>query len=350
MNLEKRCIAFAQLGKKIHAYLEGEANEDEHDLLNGIIKKAAQENPWFTIKHIEHALAAVGRMLEEKQLHRWMAKYPELSVKKQNTRKIGVVMAGNIPGVGFHDFLCVLMAGHKFQGKLSGQDKVLMPALARMLLGIEPGFGDMIHLTEDRLQGFDAVIATGSNNTARYFEYYFGKYPSIIRKNRNGVAVLDGNESKIEREKLGDDVFLYFGMGCRNVSKIYLPEQYDIAMLLPCFEKYGPVIDNHKYRNNYDYFKSIYLINRESFFDNGFVLLKEDPRIASPVSVLFFERYNDPMDLQSLLSQRDEEIQCIVSSSSTFKISSIPFGSTQQPGLSEYADDIDTMKFLLELN
>ncbi|MDZ7740790.1 MAG: acyl-CoA reductase [Bacteroidota bacterium] len=350
MNLENRLHAFAQLGKKLLAYQDGDPKDPEHQILDEIIRKATYESPWFIRMHIEHALAAISRLLKEEELCKWTENYPDLSARTRAARKIGVVMAGNIPAVGFHDFLCVLMAGHKFLGKLSGQDKILIPALADILLNIEPAFGEMIQFTQDKLQGFDAAIATGNNNTARYFEYYFGKYPCIIRRNRNGVAVLDGSESKTELEKLGDDVFLYFGLGCRNVSKIYLPQKYTISELLPYFDKYTSVIDNHKYRNNYDYFKSIYLINREDFSDNGFLLMKEDSRIASPVSVLLFERYNDPSEVQAILAQRNEEIQCIVASCSSFSDVSIPFGSTQEPGLMDYADGIDTMKFLLSLN
>ena len=350
MKLEKRLKAFADLGKILRDFVQGSFNGADKGMLEKIVDKASYENPWFVKEHILYAFRSIGEMLHEAELKKWIKKYPELTEGRFNARRVGVVMAGNIPAVGFHDFLCVLMSGHHFAGKLSSQDQVILPGLAGILTDLEPGFKDSISFTEGILENFDAIIATGSDNSARYFEYYFGRYPSIIRKNRNGIAVLNGNENDEDLSRLAKDIFLYFGLGCRNVSKLYVPQNYDFDKLVKNFRKYEYVIDNHKYRNNYDYFKSIYMINQEEYHDNGFVLLKEDRRIASPVSVLLFEKYNDTESVNSIIEERKEEIQCIVSKLKDIKNKKIEFGQSQDPGISDYADDIDTMRFLNFLN
>jgi hypothetical protein len=261
-------------------------------------------------------------------------------------RTVAVVMAGNIPAVGFHDLLCVLISGNRLMARLSSNDKQLLPAICDMLVGIEPGFADRFSFTEEQISGFDAVIATGSNNTARYFNYYFGKYPHIIRKNRNGVAVLTGNETEKELKALGEDIFTYFGLGCRNVSKLFIPDGYDVKILLDALQVFEKAGDHHKYHNNYDYNKSIYLVNGDDHFDNGFLLLKEDASIASPVSVVYFERYSAIGKLNDLINGNLEDIQCVVSTDRKIH-GAIPPGTTQHPKLWDYADGVDTMKFLV---
>jgi hypothetical protein len=257
-------------------------------------------------------------------------------------------MAGNIPLVGFHDFFYVLMSGNHMIAKLSSDDKYLLPAIAQKLIEIEPAFNDYISFTENKLENIDAIIATGSNNTARYFEYYFGKYPHIIRKNRNGVAVLTGEETKDEIAALCYDICRYFGMGCRNISKLFVPENYNFNNLLDALTKHSNMLDTSKYYNNYEYYKSIYLINLLPFYDNGSSILKEEKLIASPISVVYYEFYESLTDVNQFLTENKDQIQCIVSKNKEVK-GSIPFGNAQSPGLMDYADGVDVMKFLIRI-
>jgi len=241
------------------------------------------------------------------------------------------------------------MSGHSFVGKLSSNDTLLLPALAKILSDIEPGFADRIVFAEGRLSKHDAVIATGSNNSFRYFEYYFRDYPRILRKNRNGIAVINGKETEEELEGLADDISLYFGMGCRSVTKVFIPKDYDIRSLFRYFTKYEGLAQHNKYRNNYDYYKSIYLVNKDEFYESGLVLFKPWQGFsASPVSVVFYETYESLAELRPIITEHLDDIQCIVSKE-TWESGSVPFGKSQQPGLSDYADGVDVMKFLQTL-
>ena len=253
-------------------------------------------------------------------------------------------MAGNIPLVGFHDFLSVLLIGDHFVGKLSSNDNILLPFLAEELINIQPEFSNRIEFTKDRLPQFDKVIATGSNNTARYFEYYFKDKPHIIRKNRNSVAVLQGNETNEQLKALGEDIFQYFGLGCRNVSKLFVPKGYNFDVFFEAMYAYRDVINHHKYANNYDYNKAVYLMSSVKLLDNAFLLLKEDLNFSSPIGTLFYEFYSDEVQLQNRVKQEEENIQCIVG---THKFSEVDFGKAQHPELTEYADGVDTIKFLI---
>jgi len=261
------------------------------------------------------------------------------------------VLAGNIPLVGFHDVLCVLISGNFALIKASSQDARLITQVLKRLTAIESAFEQRFAFTE-RLKDFDAVIATGSNNTSRYFEYYFGKVPHIIRKNRNSVAVLTGRETTEQLHALGRDIFDYFGLGCRNVSKLFVPEGYDFVPFFEAIEPYKNIINHHKYNNNYDYNKSIYLVNRDKHLDNGFLLVKEDERMVSPLAVLFFEYYDDLQSLDERLNHEKENIQCIVTAAplaSGAWGTTVNFGRSQQPSLWDYADGVDTMDFLTKL-
>jgi hypothetical protein len=262
-------------------------------------------------------------------------------------RTVALVLAGNIPLVGFHDLLCVLVSGHRAQLKLSSKDSRLMMYLIKHLLWLEPEFEKYITIKESKLEEFDAVLATGSDNSSRYFQQYFGKYPHIIRKNRTSISILNGFESTDQLQALGKDVFTYFGLGCRNVSKVFVPQEYDFKPLLDSWSTYQEIINHHKYINNYDYQKSILLVNRTPFLDNGFVLLQESDRLVSPISVLYYERYSSTVDLQQKINSNAEKIQCIVGNS---KPATVPFGKAQIPEVWDYADQIDTLKFLSELN
>ena len=313
-----------------------------------ILEREPILNPWFTRDSLNKALNGIASMLEEEVLQKWLRPYGVRPIESGEQKTVGLVMAGNIPMVGFHDLLSVLATGHKVLAKPSSKDDRLIRKVADVLSGIDPEMGRRISFTDGKLSGIDAVIATGSDNSARYFEYYFRNTPHIIRKNRNGVAVLTGGESEEELEALGKDIFTYFGMGCRNVTKLYIPESYDLKILLGVLDRFHPLYQHHKYGNNVDYYRTIYLMNQLPFLDNGVLLLKEDPSIASPVGVVFYERYSEIVYVQQQLDLHREEIQCIVSKDPEIEGSIVP-GSTQEPMPWDYADGVDTIRFLMEL-
>lgn len=333
MNVMQRINALAKLGHWLR-----NLGDDEFQTL---ADEAARENPWFTKENVRLALAGVARYLEEDAMRAWVEPY-RFSTEP---RRVALVMAGNIPLVGFHDFLAVLISGHTVVAKLSSKDTSLIRTFMTKLLEIEPGFQDSIVVAE-QLRDFHAVIATGSDNTARYFEYYFGKYPHIIRKNRTSVAVLDGSESNEDLVALGGDVFSYFGLGCRNVAKVLVPAGYDVTRLLHNWEPYHDIIHHHKYCNNYDYQKSILLVNGSPFLDNNFVLLQQHSRLVSPIAVVYYEHYDHSAQLEKILLDNADKIQCIVGTRAPATV--LP-GQAQRPSLTDYADGIDTLGFLSEL-
>ena len=350
MKLEERIIAFSQLGTFLNLWLQKKdltpslktTTKYYHDF-STIIKDAEQKNRWFTQENIKFALQTWADTLNEQNIKDWVQKYPT----QQNTKKIGVIQAGNIPLVGFHDFLSVLISNHIFIGKSSSKDNVLPLFLSQILIAIEPRFADRIIWTE-RMSNIDAIIATGSDNTARYFEYYFGKYPNIIRKNRSSWAILTGEETKEELSLLGEDIFRYYGLGCRNISKLFVPDNYNFNLFFEAIEPYKFVYNNNKYANNYDYNSSIYLMNQTPHLSNGFLLLKEDIKSHSPLAVVFYENYSNLKTINSRIELEKKEIQCILSNKKEIK-NTLPFGTTQNPKLWDYADNIDTLAFLTNL-
>jgi hypothetical protein len=311
------------------------------------LAKAKAENGWFTPDYVKQSLEAIaGELLNEKNLREWLSAY---SIPDELSDKIvGLVPAGNIPLVGWHDIMCILLAGHKAAIKLSSKDTVLTKWILGKLVEISPETGSRFEFAE-RLNQIDAIIATGSDNTARYFEYYFSRYPHIIRRNRNSVAVLTGTETEADFQALAHDIFDYYGLGCRNVSKIYVPEGYDFSKL---FEALGPLgeeaFQNNKYRNNYDYHKSLLLLNRDEHLDSGFLLIKPANALASPVASVHYETYASLDQVKQELEDVKEHIQCIVSGEGVIE-DAIPFGNTQCPRPWDYADNVDTMAFLLNL-
>lgn len=329
---------FSELGEQL--------THPSEELLN-IISNEKHYNAWFTPESVFQGVTAIGKMLNRHDLNMWLDTYP--SRQNKSGKRVGLILAGNIPLVGFHDVLCVLASGNHALIKASSQDTRLIKKVLHTLTAIDGSFADQYSFVE-RLENFDAVIATGSNNTSRYFEYYFGKVPHIIRKNRNSVALLTGTETQEKLFELGHDIFDYYGLGCRNVSKLFVPEGYNFNFFFESIEPYQPIINHHKYNNNYDYNKSIYLVNRDKHFDNGFLLLKEDERLASPLAVLYFGFYKDISGAQNLLEAENDKIQCIVSGAPLqVKNQVVDFGKSQQPALWDYADGIDTMKFLFSV-
>jgi len=338
MIIEKRIDAFVKLGDDIRKGLIGDS------LFEETIIKAKVHNPWFDPRFTRLALESIAGWLTQANLEQWIAGYPTEYFADSDI-KVGVIMAGNIPLVGFHDFLSVLISGKVFKGKLSSQDEILLPFLAGRLIAIEPAFKDKIVFVPQLLKDFDAVIATGSNNSARYFDYYFGKYPNIIRHNRNSVAVLTGDETEGQLRKLADDIFMYFGLGCRSVSKIFVPRNYDFPKMLDTLSVYDFLSFHTKYFNNYEYNKSIYLLNKVPHFDNGFSLLTENIAYASPVSVLFYEEYDDLEAVERRLMLESAQIQCVVGGEK-LQIEHENFGNAQSPRLNQYADNVDVLDFL----
>jgi len=352
MTVEKRIEAFVKLGEFLSQFQpEGIKRNDEvtmndmfFDPFNLQVKRASEFNGWFTKENVLIAFSKWANILTYNNLNKWVSSYDLSSIHK---KKVGVIMAGNIPLVGFHDFLVVLIAGHELIAKQSSSDSYFLPLIAKYLEYVAPEFKGQISFTEERLTDFDAVIATGSNNTARYFDYYFGKYPSIIRRNRNSVAILTGEESQENLKNLGEDIFRYFGLGCRSVSKIFVPRAYDFDQLFSAVYEYKDVLNYDKYINNYDYNKAVYLMSQFKLLENGFLMLKEDQSYASPIATLFFEYYDDRAALEQKLAEDKESIQCLVGKSEQLKM--IPFGETQNPQLWDYADDVDTLSFLEKL-
>ncbi len=352
MNLQQRINAFAELGKFLGQFTIEKIEKQDHVKHNDLffdgfkhqIKLAQEHNGWFTKKNILFAIEGWSKSLTNSNINKWLEKYNFNAI---NSQKVAIIMAGNIPLVGFHDFISVLISGHEVLVKQSSNDKHLLPFLAKYLEHVEPGFKKKITFTEDKLEGFDAVIATGSDNTARYFEYYFKDKPSIIRKNRNSVAVLTGNETKEQLEALSDDIFRYYGLGCRNVSKLFVPKNYDFKDFFEAIYKWHPIINQAKYANNYDYNKAVYLMSEFEMLENGFLMIKEDASYTSPIATVFYEHYESVAQLKEKLENDKNNIQCIVASG--FTDSEIAFGNTQRPELWDYADNVDTIAFLLKI-
>ncbi|HPF68382.1 MAG TPA: acyl-CoA reductase [Flavobacteriales bacterium] len=338
--------ALEQLGRVLGALGHGEVTDplalgitaDEQDRFERAIAEAAARNGWFSQENVRHALTGIAHLLETQGLRHWLSGYPDLGTV--DPRTVGLVLAGNLPLVGFHDLLCVLLSGHDARVKLSAQDAVLLPAVVDLLARFEPQITERVAFTQEPLGQVDAVIATGSNNTARYFEHYFKHLPHIIRRNRVSVAVLDGSETEAELAALGEDVFRYFGLGCRNVAKLYVPQDFDLDRFFRAIFPWQHIAGHNKYANNLDYHRALWLLDGADLLENGFLLLKEDSALASPVGSLYYERYTDRLEVDRVLAERAHEVQCIVGHGQ------VPFGRSQFPGPADYADGLDTLAFL----
>ena len=334
MNLNERISLFSSLGNIIA--------EKDNLTINTSFDRIKYSNPWFSQENILLSLSSVSKMLAKEALIDWTSKYDFKSTS--NKKKVFIIMAGNLPLVGFHDFLSVLISGNVAVVKLSSKDNILPRILIELMISIDPRISEFINVVDNIIDlNVDAVIATGSDNSSKYFDYYFKGFKSIIRKNRRSVAILDDSESESQLESLAVDVFSYYGLGCRSVSKIYIPVDYDLNKLFKSFFKYNPIINNIKYANNYDYNKTIYLMNKENLLDNGFVIFKEDQSIQSPVATIFYEYYNSRKDLNNYINLHRNLFQCVVSNTD------IPFGQSQFPKLTDYADQKDTIEFLLSI-
>lgn len=354
MTLETKKSVFVELGKFLSQFSEEQSVQKSDVLYNDIffedfkklIHLSQSHNGWYTPEQVYFALQSWAAALTEENLDKWLSQYKaDFAQNDSKEKTVALILAGNIPLVGFHDFLSVLITGNKALIKTSSNDQHLLPFLAKYLIAVDKSLKDKITFVEGKLENFDTVIATGSNNTSRYFEYYFKDKPSIIRKNRNSAAILTGKETHEELEQLGEDIFRYFGLGCRNVSKLFVPKGYSFAAFFQAIFKYQDVIHYEKYANNYDYNKAVFLMSNFKLLDNGFLTLKEDSSYASPISSVFYEYYENLEELQKRLENDSEHIQCIVSENLT--TDSIAFGETQKPQLWDYADNVDTITFLL---
>ena len=334
MDLHQRKSAFLSLREKMSSI----SHQEKEDLFH----RARMQNPWFTQSSCELAWNGLVEMLDPAQLDTWLSHY-KLSAQRPLT--VGIVMAGNIPMVGFHDLLCVLMSGHRAAIKMSSQDEVLLTHIINWLTTSEPRLAEYVEKRE-LLKNIDAVIATGSDNSARYFDYYFGGMPHVIRKNRTSIAILSGEESPEDLLGLANDIYSYFGLGCRNVSKVIVPEDYEITSLFPHWQHLSSLTDHHKYKNNYDYNKSIYLVNKEPHLDTGFSLWLESEALVSPISVTYIQKYKNMNEVSDYVANHTEKLQCIVGKGLP---GGIPFGTTQVPKVWDYADNVDTLSFLAEL-
>lgn len=353
MDLETKKNVFVTLGRFLNQFTEGNSNKDssvpQNDLFfnefEQLIQLSQSHNGWYTPEQVYFSIQSWAKALTPANLNQWTSSYDFTTTE---SKTIALILAGNIPLVGFHDFISVLISGHNVLVKTSSNDQHLLPFLAKYLIAIEPELAQKITFTDEKLENFDAVIATGSNNTARYFEYYFKDKPSIIRKNRNSVAVLNGEETKEQLVALGEDIFRYFGLGCRNVSKLFVPKGYSFDAFFEAIFEYQDVIHYEKYANNYDYNKAVFLMSNFKLLDNGFLTLKEDSSHASPISSVFYEYYNTLADVETRFETEADTIQCIVSNN--LVKNSIPFGQTQRPQLWDYADNVDTISFSLTIN
>lgn len=355
MTIEQRREKLENLGRFLSQFKISGIQKDENLPLNEPfftrlsekIEAAVHYNGWFTKENILFSIEQWAKALTEENLQKWLSPY---SFDNVEPKTVGVIMAGNIPLVGFHDFISVLVSGHKVLVKQSSNDQLLLPVLSDYLIDIAPEWRDKIEILPDSADGpskmtnFDAVIATGSNNTARYFEYYFSGKPSIIRKNRNSIAILTGEETTEELTALSEDIFRYYGLGCRNVSKLYVPKNYSFNAFFEGVYPWNPIINQAKYANNYDYNKAVYLMSQFKLLENGFLILKEDMSLSSPIATVFYEVYEDLDILKKELDSRSDDIQCIVGKN--VHPAEVAFGQSQHPELWDYADNVDTIAFL----
>ena len=341
MNIESRVLGLNKLSAYIKEFLAKNSEYyNENDVeFQQVLKKSEIENPWFTADNQKYALKQWSELLTEENINEWLQHYSP----SKTSKKVGLILAGNIPLVGLHDVISVILSNHIPLIKLSSKDKTMLPFLLKKWSEFSEEAINFEFV--ERLENFDAVIATGSNNTARYLEYYFKNHLSIIRKNRTSIAVLKGEETEEELKLLAHDIFQYFGLGCRNVTRIFIPQDFVIDRLFESFLDFKEIINHNKYANNYDYNRAVYLLNQDKFWDNNFVMLKEDVQLFSPLSVINFSRYSSLDEVKDFIAENEENIQCVVAKNE-LGIDSIQFGEAQNPGLNTYADNVDTMKFL----
>lgn len=347
MTRKELIFAFSQLGKLLEQvglnqnYSDNNCglNATEYEQFLGVVESARHHNQWFTPENVRMAFRGIASWLNEEKLEYWLKDTPF----SQKPKRVGIIMAGNIPLVGFHDFLAVVMTGNIAICKLSSDDTYLWKALFSIFSTIEPNIQEYYEVSVGKLGEIDAIIATGSDNSSRYFEYYFGKHPHIIRKNRTSVAILNGSESLEDIHKLADDIFSFYGLGCRNISQLFVPESFEINRFFEGLMEYKEIINHNKYANNFDYQRAISLLNKEDVLENGFVLLKFSDALFSPLSIINCYRYSNELEVSEYLENNKDKIQVVVGKDY------LPFGTSQQPDLDDYADGVNTLDFLVKI-
>lgn len=338
MKLEERIHVLGQLSDKIN---------ESASYIEVACQKAYVQNKWFTVDQSANAIRSIQKaFLDSDILKNWTSQY---NIGTGISKKIGLVLAGNIPLVGWHDIMCCFIAGHQAVIKYSHKDEVLIPSLLKLLVDIDQRTKNYFQKTE-RLNDIEAIIATGGDTAATHFKYYFGKYPHIIRKNRSSVAILSGDETASELEGLADDIFQYYGLGCRSISKIYVPQDYDLGSVFQATAKYKDLIHHTKYKNNYDYNNAMYLLGLNKFLTNDLIIVLEDTNISSRISCLHYERYSNIRQLETELVAQADQLQCVSTSIDLSQLTATPFGHCQQPSITDYADGIDTLEFLSSLS
>jgi Acyl-CoA reductase (LuxC) len=333
----------------------------KNENLETVVRKTASHNAWFTEANQWKAIAEIrAAFLQKDTLETWIVPYyPKNKIQNNSSntfnteglppKTVALILAGNIPLVGFHDIISVFLTGHKSLIKTSDKDPFFIPFMIAQLAQLNVPVDQYFIVSKGHLKDFDAVIATGSNNSARYFDAYFGKYPNIIRKNRNALGILRGDETSEDLAQLGEDIFTYFGLGCRNVSKIYVPKNYNFNPLLEALHEFNQLVLHDKYKNNFDYQFTLTILNNVKHHANGCIILTENTAITSPISTLFYEYYDSFEQLSMDLLARKEEIQCVVSKNKIEGLPCFDFGEAQKPSLNDYADGEDTIQFLLGL-
>lgn len=334
--------AFTNLSSILNNYCNRNQKDKYYSLIETSVYQAEIHNPWFIERFVRIMLSHIAEMTNKESIEKLI---DDDFKPAQKPKKVLVIAAGNIPMVSFHDVLCVLLSGHYLVFKPSSKDKILMKTIFNILNDIDATIKERVFIQDDVISSkeIDAVIATGTNNTAAYIHQYFSKYPRIVRNNRTSVAIIDNITTDDELKKLADDILLYFGMGCRNVSKLFVPDDFDIQRIFKALVEYGYFMQHHKYMNNYEYYRSIYLLNRESFLENNFLILKETASLHAPVANLFYEKYKNINDVHQFIQQHKDEIQCVVGKNY------VPFGKAQFPDILEFADGINTKEFLMSL-
>ena len=347
VTLKKRINALNHLGKLFEELCNSKKNSKYDFWIKKFEKEiivAHQYNNWFTKEYILLSLNQWSKELSKKNIISWIKEY---NIKDCSDKTVAIIMAGNLPLVGFHDLLCAILLNFNCIIKLSSNDKVLIPLIVDYLNTLIPSFKNKIKFVDKPLKNFDGVIATGSNSSFKHFEYYFKNYPRVLRKSRHSIAILNGKESKSDLKSLGNDIFNYFGMGCRSVSKIFVPTNYNFDLLFNALYDFRDIINHNKYANNYDYNKAVYLMGEQKFIENGFLLIKKDNNLGSPIACLFYENYNSISEIKKKVKSFEDSLQCVVSNIDIF--SSIKFGLSQYPKINNYADNVDTLKFLLKI-
>ncbi len=348
MTLEERIHSFTELGVVLNELLNGELHHELSiafgERFSADTQVAFHHNGWFDQTSVHTAISHLLPWLNQESLFAWTKSYRE-NFEPKESKTIGIIMAGNIPLVGFHDLLSVLISGNRVLAKTSSKDPLLPKLVLDILVAIEPKFSDYIELTAERFSSIDAVIATGSNNSMRYFEHYFGKYPHILRGNRNSIAILNGTESKEELQLLGEDILTFYGLGCRNVTNLFVPSGYDFSKFFEAIEPLNEVSQNKKYANNYEYNRTVWLLNsEEGLLDNNFLIIKPQQSIGSPIGTLFYHYYDSTKEINELLEREEKNIQCVVGKEY------LPFGVAQQPDLKDYADKVNVLDFISSLH